>query len=313
MKLSKKLVAALSAGAMAFAMFGMAGCSASDEPDTPVESTTEEINAQDIEVTGSGFTVLPDQTVSYAFTVENPNEGYVANSVTFTIEGYDENDVMLIGGGETIQEVYPGITTAAAGTSYLSDPSAEIARFEIKPLMQNVLWTKTTETPEELNSKFELSNTEVTETDGSMVITGSISADLGDTDSSAESSLDSREDAHVVAILRDADGNIICGGAAMGIMLDPSMTPITTATGTGVVPGTVDEEGNPIEPELDEEGNPIEPNDAELVSGEPTEPELEGEEAGEEGQSTVAITTYTITIPGIVQYATVDVYATPGI
>ena len=298
MKLSKKLVATLSAGVMAFALFGLAGCAGSDQADATKESTTEEINAQDIEVTASGYTVLPDQTVSYAFTVENPNEGYVANSVTFTIEGYDENDVMLIGGGETIQEVYPGVTTAAAGTSYLSDPSATIARFEIKPLMQNVLWTKTTETPEQLNSMFQLSDTQVTEGDGSMTITGSISADMPSNDEEGGSALDNRMDAHVVAILRDADGNIICGGSAMGIMLDPSMTPVNTS-GSGVVPGTVDENGNPIEP-----------NDAEVVSGEPTEEELQAE--GEEGTSK-ATTTYTITIPGVVSYATVDVYATPGI
>ncbi len=305
MKLSKKLVATLTAGVMAFALFGLAGCAGSDQADATKESTTEEINAQDIEVTASGYTVLPDQTVSYAFTVENPNEGYVANSVTFTIEGYDENDVMLIGGGETIQEVYPGVTTAAAGTSYLSDPSATIARFEIKPLMQNVLWTKTTETPEQLNSMFQLSDTQVTEGDGSMTITGSISADMPSNDEEGGSALDNRMDAHVVAILRDADGNIICGGSAMGIMLDPSMTPVNTS-GSGVVPGTVDENGNLV----DEEGNPIEPNDAEVISGEPTEEELQAE--GEEGTSK-ATTTYTITIPGVVSYATVDVYATPGI
>lgn len=304
MKLSKKLVATFSAGVMAFALFGLAGCAGSDSADSTKESTTEEINAQDIEVTASGYTVLPDQTVSYAFTVENPNEGYVANSVTFTIEGYDENDVMLIGGGETIQEVYPGVTTAAAGTSYLSDADATIARFEIKPLMQNVLWTKTTETPEELNSTFQLSDTQVTEGDGSMTIKGSISAEMPSNDEEGGSALDNRMDAHVVAILRDADGNIICGGSAMGIMLDPSMTPINTSG--GVVPGTVDENGNLV----DEEGNPIEPNDAEIISGEPTEEELEAE--GESG-TTTATTTYTITIPGVVSYATVDVYATPGI
>ncbi len=299
MKLSKKLVAMLSAGVMAFSLVGLAGCASSESASSTVESTTEEINAQDLEVTGSGFTVLPDNTVSYAFTVENPNEGYIANSATFTIEGYDANDVMVIGGGETIQEVYPGVTTAAAGTSYLADATVEIARFEVKPLMENILWTKTTETPEELNSMFQLSDQQVKENDGSMVITGSISADLGEPEEGADSALDRREDAHVVAILRDADGNIICGGSAMGIMLDPSMTPVSTA-GTGVVPGSVDEEGNPIEPA---EGEMTEP-----VEGEPP-----ADGTGEEGESNIAKTTYTITIPGIVEYASVDIYATPGI
>ncbi len=310
MKMSKKLISVLSAGVMAFALFGMAGCSSEGDSATPKEMTTEEINAQDIQVTESGFTVLPDQTVSYAFTVENPNTEYVGNSVTFTIEGYDENDVMLIGGGETIQEVYPGITTAAAGTAYLSDTGATIARFEVKPLMQNVVWTKCQQSTEELQGMFQLSDDKVTEADGTMAVTGKISSELPESTSSAEASaLDNRRDAHVVAILRDADGKILCGGTAMGVMLDPSMTPIiTSSSSTGTVPGTVDENGNPV----DENGNPIEPNDAELISGEPTEEQMTEEGTGEEEPS-VATTTYTITIPGIVQYATVSIYATPGI
>ena len=87
-----------------------------------------------------------------------------------------------------------------------------------------------------------------------------------------------------------------------------NMTPInTTVPSSGVVPGTVDEEGNPVEP-----------NDAELVSGEPTEEQAQDAAAqdaqlAEEQTSNVASTTFTITIPGIVDYATVDVYATPGI
>ncbi len=294
MKLSKKLVAVLSAGALAFTMFAVTGCSSSEDA-TPVEKTTEELNAQDLEVTEVGYTVLPDQTVSYAFTVENPNEGWIANSVTFTIEGYSEDGVMLIGGGETLQEIYPGITTAAAGTSYLSDTSTPIARFEVKPLMEYINWTSTKETPEELNSTFQLSETEVTESDGVMTITGDISADLGPMDSSdATATLSNRKDAHVVAILRDADGNIICGGTAMSVMLDPSMTPIITGATEGAVPGSVDEDGNPVE------------------SSDAGTTEPPAEEEGEQEDNT-ATTTYTITIPGIVQYATVSVYATPGI
>ncbi|MCI9129905.1 MAG: hypothetical protein HFJ65_06325 [Eggerthellaceae bacterium] len=315
MKLSRKLVAAISAGVLAFAMFGMAGCSSEGSDGVAQEKTTEEINAQDIQVTGSGFTVLPDNTVNYAFTVENPNEGYVANSVTFTIEGYDENDVMLVGGGETLQEVYPGVTTAAAGTAYLSDETATIARFEVKPLMQNVLWTKTTETTDDLMSQFEITNTEVTEAADGMTITGTISTDLGEESSSSDSStsyLDNRTDAHVVAIFRDADGNIVGGGSAAGIMLDSSMIPITTGStpSTGSIPG----ESSAAEAADAENAEVIaEPNDAELVSGEPTNEDVqEAEEAAAEGGN-VASTTFTITIPGVISYANMQIYATPGI
>lgn len=274
MKISHKVIALLSAGVLACSMVGVAGCS---QQDANKELTTEQIKAQDIQVTASGYTVLDNNTVSYAFTVENPNDGYVANSVTFTIEGYDENNVMLIGGGETLQQVYPGITTAAAGTSYLSNPDATIARFEIKPLMQNVLWTKSTETKEQLTNMFQLSNTEVSDNNDAMTITGTISTEIQQ--NKDNTAANNRRDAHVVAILRNADGNIICGGSAMGVMLDPSMTPIVTGTA---------------------------PN------SDGSAPEGEQPQNADNANQNKASTNFTITIPGIVDYSKLDVYATPG-
>ncbi len=139
MKFTNKIAATIAAGVLAFGMLGVVGCSSQEE--TPTELTTASINAQDIEVTGVGFTVLDDGTVNYAFTVNNPNEGYIAEGVTFTIEGYDADGSMLVGGGETIQTIYPGVQTAAAGTAYIPNGGNALATFEVSPLMEHVNWT----------------------------------------------------------------------------------------------------------------------------------------------------------------------------
>ena len=176
MKLTSKIAASIAAGALAFGMLGVVGCSSQEE--TPTELTTASINAQDIEVTGVGFTVLDDDTVNYAFTVNNPNEGYIAEGVTFTIEGYDADGVMLVGGGETIQTIYPGVQTAAAGTAFLPSSGSPLATLEVSPLMEHVNWTKTTETAEQVENEFSTSDVTVQDIDGTQAISRSISATI---------------------------------------------------------------------------------------------------------------------------------------
>lgn len=308
MKLSRKIIAALSAGALAFAMMGMVGCSAEEEQ-TDTELTTADINAQEIEVTQTGFEVL-DENVCYAFTVNNPNEGYVANGVTFTIEGYNDEGTMVMGGGETMQMIYPGIETACAGTSYLAPETGTITRFEVRPLMDNVIWTKTDMTAEEIESKYEITNVEVGTSEGTTVVSGTISADLGvDSNSDADALANAREDVHLVVLFKDADGKLLCGGSSMGIMLDPSMTSIMgtpinpEAAATEPVEG---EGGTPIDEgtELDENGQPIASDPAAAEIDEPVPAEVQ--------PSTVASTTFYVSIPGIFNYASYQIIATPG-
>lgn len=309
MKLSRKFIATLSAGALAFALLGMAGCS-SEEEATNTELTTADINAQEIEVTQTGFEVF-GENVSYAFTVNNPNDGYMANGVTFTIEGYDEDGTMVMGGGETLQMIYPGIETACAGQSYLAPESGTVTRFEVRPLMDNVTWTKTDVTAEELESKFEVSDVEVSESDGTTVVNGTISSDLGvDSNSDADALANAREDVHLVVLFKDADGKIICGGSSMGIMLDPSMTsvmgtpisPDEAADGTGEGGTPIDEATEDVE--LDENGQP--------VASDPAAAEVDEPVPAEVVPSTVAKTTFYVTIPGIFDYASYQIIATPG-
>lgn len=288
MKFTSKIAATVAAGALAFGMLGVVGCSSQDE--TPTELTTASINAQDIEVTGVGFTVLDDSTVNYAFTVNNPNEGYIAEGVTFTIEGYDADGTMLVGGGETIQTIYPGVQTAAAGTAFLPSAGSPLTTLEISPLMEHVNWTKTTETPEEVQGEFTTSDVTVGDVDGVQQVSGKISVDFGNDSSAAESAasmLDMRTTARIVVLFKNEAGEIIGGGSSNSIMLDASMT-----TMYGAATPELDEAGNPIEPEEGAEGA-----DAAAAAPEATN---------------IASTTWTITIPGNLPYASYDVIVTPG-
>lgn len=298
MKLTSKIAASIAAGALAFGMLGVVGCS-SEDSSANTELTTAEINAQDIEVTGVGFTVLDDETVNYAFTINNPNDGYIAEGVTFTIEGYDADGNMLIGGGDTIQTVYPGVETASAGTAYMSPSSSPLTTFDVKPLMEHINWTKTTQTAEEIQNEFTTSDVQVQNVDGTDTITGNITIDFGDDASTddAASMLDMRATARVVVLFKNDAGEIIGGGSSTSIMLDASMIPIYGA-GTTV---ELDENGVPIE---QEEGAEL----GELVGGDVSNPE-----GGDGNQvANVATTTWTITIPGNIPFASYDVIVTPG-
>lgn len=297
MKFTNKIAATIAAGVLAFGMLGVVGCSSQEE--TPTELTTASINAQDIEVTGVGFTVLDDGTVNYAFTVNNPNEGYIAEGVTFTIEGYDADGSMLVGGGETIQTIYPGVQTAAAGTAYIPNGGNTLATFEVSPLMEHVNWTKTTETPEEVESQFTTSDVQVENIDGTEQITGKISIDFGNDSSSSDSAasmLDMRATARVVVLFKNEAGEIIGGGSSNSIMLDASMIAMSGAA----------------TPQLDEEGNPIEPSEDQEVSAEDAAAADAAAAEAAAQASNVATSTWTIAVPGNMGFASYDVIVTPG-
>ncbi len=287
MKLTRKIATSIAACALAFGMLGAVGCSSEEKTAETTNITTSEISAQDIEVTNVGFSVVGDQTVNYAFTVNNPNTGYIADGVTFTIEGYSADGVMLVGGGETIQNLYPGVQTAAAGTAFLSDPEQKIESFEVRPLMEHVIWTKTSTTPEEVADMFQVSNVAINNVEGSEQVTGTLTCDLGEPASSSDgavSMVNLRQTARVVVLLKNQEGAIIGGGSNPSIMLDASMISI----GGTPTPSGEGEEGG--------EGS----SDAEQT-----------EQAAPQGN--IATTSFLITIPGDIKYASYEVIVTPGI
>lgn len=302
-KLTTRLVTCVAAGALALGVLAVTGCSSEEQTNTaPQQITTADIDAQDIEISGVGFTVVDETTVNYAFTVNNPNDGYIADGVTFTIEGYSEDGTMLIGGGETIQEIYPGVETAAAGTAFLPEGSAEIARFEVQPLMEHVNWTQTNMTNEEINNMFQISNVEATEAEGQMTFTGTVSADLGEAD--AESGISNRQDVHLVVLLLDANGDILGGGSSMGIMLDPTMNYAATTPADPALAGNTEADAEALDATAADDGAIPDGTDQAIVEPEPIPYDENG---------TTAMSNFVINISGVFPYADYKIIATPGI
>lgn len=305
MKLTSKIAATIAAGALAFGMLGVVGCASEEAEEQTTDITTADISAQDIEVTNVGFTVLDNQTVNYAFTVNNPNEGYIADGCTFTIEGYDADGVMLVGGGETIQEIYPGVETGAAGTAFLPDPESQIATFEIKPLMEHVIWTKTDVTSEDVSKMFEVTDVNITAQEDSQEVTGLISADLGEESSTGDAATDMlgrRMNARIVVLLKNSAGEIIGGGSSSSIMLDASMTGFGAAQATAEAVAADEDRGE----DMDEQAE-------EAQQMQEAEAEAEAAEQATGGNSNIATTNFVITIPGNIDYANYQIVVTPGI
>lgn len=287
MKIASKLVAGVAACALAFGLVGCGGNDGATEEEK--EYTSQEISAQDVEITEQGYSMAADGTVNYAFMINNPNDGYVAQNLTFTIEGYSEDDMMLVGGGETVAEVYPGVATAVAGISYASNPDSSIARFEITPLMETVTWEKTDLTAEEIEDMFSVgSTTEERASDDSLVVSASVTTDLNRDGEEASSSAAAASptdliEAHAVCILRDASGNIVGGGYSSGFLMDQSMVPNAApiAEADGETASTEGETSTTTEPGTDTAGS-------------------------------LATTTVTITIAAAPSYATCEMYVFPG-
>lgn len=224
MKITAKIAACACACAMAFGLFG---CGGSDQNAQEVkEYTTDEITAQEVEVLSSGYSISDDGTVNFAFFANNPNEGYVARNLTFTIEGYDDEDVMLIGGGQTVTELYPNVETAVAGTTYLANSDKSIARFEIIPMMDTVLWEKTTGTAEDYENKFTIDVDTQSRNDlGELVIDATVTGQVGPLapeNPSNNGTVAGFEEGHAVCVLYDASGKIVGGGFSGGFILDNS-------------------------------------------------------------------------------------------
>ena len=115
-----------------------------------------------------------------------------------------------------------GVVTAAAGIAYLSSTESQIVRFEVTPLMEHVVWTKTTLTSEEVADMFTISDVEAEVAETGLLITGTISANYDDfNNASGESAAngDAGENARIVALLYDAEGDLLCGAESATILL----------------------------------------------------------------------------------------------
>lgn len=219
MRQVKQIVATIAALSLTFALVGCSSDGASEET-VPEPITSEEIDAQDIEIVQTGYTV-EDGVARYAVVAVNPNEGYIANSVMLSIEGYDESDNMLIGTAATISDMYPNSETAVAGSSRLmtvETENPELVRLNVSVDLQFVTWTKVSDVDTIYEYTVSDENINV-DNENTAVVTGNVTTHIpGDTDGGAGAGLS------IVAVLFDADGNILCGGTDSSIYFDAITT-----------------------------------------------------------------------------------------
>lgn len=234
MRLSKKIVAMLAAGALSLGMLGLLGCSGGSSSDA---STEEESQSEVIEVTGSGATVQKKNAMDaaegidnianayYAFTVENHREGMVAKNITFNLAGYNENNEIVFTGGSVLECAYPGISTVVTGISDMdAQQSTEgpVSRVEVLPVLSDVEWVKCELTASELENLFSIENEEATGENDILTVTASVTGNLSLANKIEKTTTVENDllGAHGTLLLFDSEGNILMGSQSSSVLID---------------------------------------------------------------------------------------------
>lgn len=209
MRFSKPL-SAVFAGMLAFALSGCAG-QTTEVQDEEVLDTVENTNAQEITITESGFNVGNDGNVTYAFIANSPNDGFIANSVVFSIEGYDDQGNRVLGSAESIDRMYPGVDTAFAGSAYMVE-SSNLVRLDVVASMDNVVWTQTDLTADQVDDMFSLVNTRnIRDVDGSAVVSGRVVANDLSLIAQCEGVSEDQISATLTVLLVNTQGELVAG------------------------------------------------------------------------------------------------------
>lgn len=235
MRLSKKIMTMLTAGAFALGMLGLLGCSGESASDA---STEEESQAEVIEVTGSGATEIWEVELDnagddievpvshYAFTVVNHDEeGRVAQNVLFNVTGFDDTGAMVFQDGCTAGYVYPGMTTALSGDTISYSPEGThttITQVVVEPIMNEVQWLDTDMKNSQIADLFTVVNDGSNKVDDVLTFAGTITGNLADKDKIFDTtSLDEDVlEAHAVVILYDENDNIVMGTESTSVLID---------------------------------------------------------------------------------------------
>lgn len=238
MKAISKVIAVLAVSALAFGMFGCSGSSDSTTTNADEAQTysSDEINASDITVEKSGYSMteqttidaegneVPVPAINYAFLVQNNNAGYVAQNVPFNVYGYNANGDTVFSGGATCMYIYPGIQTAVSGTTTYTPVEGidtNIVEFTVEPLMSTVDWLKTGLSDSEIANMFTVQNASADRTETGVTINASVTGDIADADKIYKvADLENTLEGHCVAVFTDADGNIIFGSDSTNILID---------------------------------------------------------------------------------------------
>lgn len=214
-KLKKTLVSLLVVAMISAFSAVLVGCSGNDQNGT---SGADDFEIEDIQVINSGFTVTGDNQVNFAFVAMNPNMGHLANDVVFTIEGYDADGNLIVGGGQTLSMMYPESEVAAAGTLEIysqDDNNAPLETLNITPMMDSISWEETTITGAALDEDYYIDRAIMNkQDDGSLDITANVGINEGVEDAAILAS------AYGVVVLENEEGEILCGSDPVIFTID---------------------------------------------------------------------------------------------
>lgn len=233
----KKVVACVTACALGVSILGLAGCASSNSA-TQGGPVDPGFDAEDIQVTQSGYTMGADGTLRYAFVAVNPNDGHLAENVVFSIQAYDSGHNLIAGAGSTMPTMYPQHETAACGSAEVhasvaaaanaaassaantvtatdeedadgaaADSAAsgasgttQVAYLEITPVMDSIQWSDTTYDSSKLEDEVKIENPRMSETsDDALAINAEVTTTLESANMQA------------VALVFDGEGNPIYG------------------------------------------------------------------------------------------------------
>lgn len=239
MKAISKIASAAAACALALGMFGCSGGAATTTTTDSSEATThtsEEINAEDITVQSSGYSLTVTDTVDaegntveapsvdYAFIVRNPNDGYVAQNVPFNVNGYNAAGEIVFSGGATCMYIYPGVDTAVSGSTIISvaeGMDANIAQFTVEPLLSAVEWLDTNLSDQQIADMFTVGEASAERVDDMLDVRASVTGDISYADKIYKIvDLENTLEGHCVVIFYDAEGNILFGSDSTNVLID---------------------------------------------------------------------------------------------
>lgn len=226
----KSIACLLASVALCVSLVGCGGQSQDQTGSQQVETVS--IDATPIQVERSGFSVSNDGEVNYVFTMNNPNDGYIADRVTFSISGYDEDGNMVLGAAESVERMFPGIQYAVAGTSFMAG-SGTLSRIEITPSMDGIGWIETDIDPDSVSGLFSIVNPRTARlADDSASISGRVVADEEETIANIEGVSADAISAKICAVLLDSEGNLVGGAMADGLVFDQEEGVVHETEGT---------------------------------------------------------------------------------
>lgn len=214
----KSIAGIFAATLLCISIVGVAGCASDAQTQNDAhEVETVSIDATPLQINEVGFSTGADGAVNYAFTMTNPNDGYIADRITLSISGYDANGAMVLGAAENVDRMFPGIEYAIAGTTYLAD-ATDIERLEVVPSMDQVGWIQTdieTSTLENLFSVVDPRSGRLS--DDTVMASGRVVANDADALASLEGVLQDAISAKVCAVLVATNGDLLAGGMVDGL------------------------------------------------------------------------------------------------